>query len=115
MIWSTASLVSQGGNPVIRTVRSDVNGVYSAPLLPVGAYSVKVEASGFKTETRTGIALVAFTPGVAIKANPSDEIYIGNSSYSGASATTNITSMSFGEIAAYRAPRRIQLSAKITF
>ena len=42
-------------NQVIRTVTSDVNGVYSAPLLPVGTYSVKVEVSGFKTETRTGI------------------------------------------------------------
>jgi len=42
---------------VIRTVTSDVNGVYSAPLLPIGAYSVKVEVSGFKTETRTGIVV----------------------------------------------------------
>jgi len=44
-------------NQVIRTVTSDVNGVYSAPLLPIGAYSVKVEVSGFKTETRTGIVV----------------------------------------------------------
>ena len=33
----------------------------------------------------------------------------------GTFASTNITSTSFGEIATYRAPRRIQLGAKITF
>ena len=36
--------------------------------------------------TRNYEALVALMPGVAIKANPSDELYIGNSSPSGASA-----------------------------
>ena len=126
-------------NQAIRTLTSDSNGVYSATLLPIGNYSVKVEATGFKTETRTGIvlnvddnlklniklevgavtetskckeqsmqvelanatpahhdrrhtgartgtrhpklssSLVALMPGVAIKANPADELYIGNS------------------------------------
>lgn len=132
-------------NQVVRTLTSDVNGVYSAPLLPIGTYNEKVEANGFKTETRTGIilnvaddlkinitltvgaisdtvevkaemvqvetgsavasttidgtqvrelalntrnyeALVGLMPGVAIKANPSDELFIGNSSPSGFSA-----------------------------
>jgi len=134
-------------NQVIRTVTTDVNGVYSAPLLPIGTYSVEVETSGFKTETRTGIvlnvaddrkinislqvgavsdaievkeevtpvetgtaaaattidgtqvrelalntrnyeALVGLMPGVAIKPNPVDEFYIGNSMPSGSSAQT---------------------------
>jgi hypothetical protein len=134
-------------NQVIRTVTSDVNGIYTAPLLPIGTYSVKVEASGFKTETRSGIvvnvsddlkinislqvgavtdaievkeeaapvdtgtavaattidgtqvrelalntrnyeALVGLMPGVAIKPNPVDEFYIGNSVPSGLSAQT---------------------------
>ena len=44
-------------NQVIRTVLSDVSGVYSAPLLPIGSYTVKVEANGFKIETRTGIVV----------------------------------------------------------
>ncbi len=132
-------------NQVIRTVTSDSSGVYAAPLLPIGTYSLKVEATGFKAESRTGIvvnvaddlkinvtlqvgvisevvevkeqavqvetgtatsattidgtqvrelalntrnyeALVGLMPGVAIKANPSDELYIGNSSPSGFSA-----------------------------
>ena len=42
-------------NQVVRTVTTDAAGTYSAPLLPVGNYSIKVEATGFKTETRTGI------------------------------------------------------------
>ena len=132
-------------NQVIRETGSDESGVYSAPLLPIGNYSIKVEAPGFKTEERSGIVLnvndnlkinislqvgatseavevhgeavqveagtataattidgtqvrelalntrnyevlVALMPGVAIKANPADELYIGNSSPSGLSA-----------------------------
>ena len=132
-------------NQVIRTVTADASGVYSAPLLPIGTYSLRVEAAGFRAESRTGIvvnvadelkinitlqvgavsdvvevtaqavqvetgtataattidgtqvrelalntrnyeALVGLMPGVAIKANPSDELYIGNSSPSGFSA-----------------------------
>src|SRR5215472_7523989 len=44
-------------NQVIRTVTTDSTGVYSAPLLPVGMYSLKVEAGGFRSESRTGIKL----------------------------------------------------------
>jgi len=132
-------------NQVERTVTADTAGNYSAPLLPIGNYALKVEAKGFKTVERTGVVLnvnddlainfampvgavtetvevaataaqvetgtatgsttiegvqvrelalntrnyeelVALMPGVAIKANPSDELFIGNSSYSGASA-----------------------------
>ncbi len=42
---------------VEREITTDTLGVYSAPLLPIGNYSVKVEAKGFKTEDRTGIVL----------------------------------------------------------
>ena len=42
---------------VIRTLDTDASGNYSAPLLPIGHYSLKIEAQGFKTVTRTGIAL----------------------------------------------------------
>jgi Carboxypeptidase regulatory-like domain/TonB dependent receptor len=132
-------------NQVIRTLTTDASGVYTAPLLPIGTYSVKVEADGFKTQTRSEItlnvsddlkinmtlqvgsiidtvevkeaavevetgtatsattidgtqvrelalntrnyeALVSLMPGVAIKANPADELFIGNSSPSGLSA-----------------------------
>jgi hypothetical protein len=132
-------------NQVERTITADSTGNYSAPLLPIGTYSVKAEAKGFKTVDRTGIVLnvnddlsinismpvgavtetvevkataaevelgtaaqattidgtqirelalntrnyedlVALSPGVAIKANPSDELFVGNSSPSGFSA-----------------------------
>ena len=42
---------------VIRTVVSDKNGAWSAPLLPIGEYSAIAEASGFKKVTKTGIKL----------------------------------------------------------
>ena len=44
-------------NQVVRELTTETAGTYSAPLLPIGNYSVKVEAKGFKTETRTSIVL----------------------------------------------------------
>ena len=44
-------------NLVIRTVTTDTSGTYAATFLPIGNYSIKVDAAGFKTETRSGIVL----------------------------------------------------------
>ena len=44
-------------NQVVRTVKTDSSGTYVAPLIPVGIYSLKVEAAGFKSEEQQGIAL----------------------------------------------------------
>ena len=41
----------------MRTVNSSNLGLYSAPLIPIGIYTVKVESTGFKTATRSGIVL----------------------------------------------------------
>jgi hypothetical protein len=46
-------------NAVVRTAETDSGGNYSAPLLPVGIYSVSVEVKGFKKAVRTGIILNA--------------------------------------------------------
>ena len=40
-----------------RTMVTNESGVYSFSELPVGRYEIKVELQGFKTATRTGIAL----------------------------------------------------------
>ncbi|MEK7407810.1 MAG: carboxypeptidase regulatory-like domain-containing protein [Acidobacteriota bacterium] len=40
-----------------RAVRSNASGVYVAPALPVGSYSITAEAPGFKRKTITGIVL----------------------------------------------------------
>ena len=40
-----------------RTGVTGDDGAYRFPGLPVGAYTVKVETAGFKTETQTGLAL----------------------------------------------------------
>jgi hypothetical protein len=42
---------------VERTATTNDTGIYSAPLLPVGTYSLKVEATGFKAGEQAGIAL----------------------------------------------------------
>ncbi len=44
-------------NQVVRTVTTDASGAYAAPFSPVGRYSVKVEATGFKSATRSDIVL----------------------------------------------------------
>ena len=44
-------------NQVVRTVTTDVTGTYSAPLIPIGNYNIKVEASGFRAATRSGVIL----------------------------------------------------------
>ena len=42
---------------VVRTVKTGGSGTYSAPLIPVGVYALKVEAVGFKSEERQGVVL----------------------------------------------------------
>ncbi len=42
---------------VVRTFTTDASGNYSAPVLPVGHYSIKVEAPGFRTEVLSGLML----------------------------------------------------------
>jgi len=42
-----------------RVVVTDANGLYRAPLLPLGAYKVSAELSGFKKYEKTAIPLTA--------------------------------------------------------
>lgn len=51
------SIINTDRNQTVRTITTDVSGVYNATFLPIGNYNVKVEAAGFKTQTRTGIVL----------------------------------------------------------
>lgn len=44
-------------NQTVREITTDANGIFSAPQIPIGNYSVKVEAAGFKVETISGIIL----------------------------------------------------------
>jgi hypothetical protein len=44
-------------NQVLRRTETNSFGSYTVPLIPVGTYSVKVEAAGFKANTRSGIPL----------------------------------------------------------
>src|SRR5689334_21385455 len=42
---------------VVRTLTTDERGQYTAPLLPIGHYSVAVEIAGFKKLTQSGVVL----------------------------------------------------------
>jgi len=44
-------------NVVVRTVTTDATGTYSVPLIPIGHYSIKVDAPGFKEAEQSGIVL----------------------------------------------------------
>ncbi|HUQ95421.1 MAG TPA: TonB-dependent receptor, partial [Bryobacteraceae bacterium] len=51
--------ITNAGTQVSRTTRSGSDGAYEVPLLPVGEYTIAVEAGGFKRAERSGIVLEA--------------------------------------------------------
>ena len=51
------SVVNTDRNATVRTINTNSLGLYSAPLIPLGTYTVKVEANGFKAATRSGIVV----------------------------------------------------------
>jgi hypothetical protein len=56
---ATVSITSVERKIEVRTTKTDGAGSYSAPLLPVGKYSLSVEAKGFKTSVKNDITLNA--------------------------------------------------------
>jgi hypothetical protein len=54
---ATVTLTNTDTGVVVRTVNTDSSGGYSAPLLPIGRYSVTVEAPGFKKSVQKNIEL----------------------------------------------------------
>ena len=54
---ATVTITNTDKNIVARTTKSDAVGGYSAPLLPVGHYTVTVEANGFTKMSQNNIAL----------------------------------------------------------
>lgn len=54
---ATVTLTNTDRGQDVRTLTTNSDGFYTAPTLPLGHYSVKVEAPGFKTETVTNLVL----------------------------------------------------------
>jgi hypothetical protein len=50
-------IISEATNLSVRQVTADSSGLFTAPLLPVGSYTVQVAASGFATTKFTGIVV----------------------------------------------------------
>ena len=67
------SLTNTDRNAVIRTLKTDKNGSYNAPQLPIGHYTVSVEMKGFKRADETGITL-----NVNDKLDKNEVLSIGN-------------------------------------
>ena len=51
------SVILVDRNQTVRALKTDDDGNFSAPLIPIGGYRVKVEAAGFKTFDESGIEL----------------------------------------------------------
>src|SRR5690242_4785842 len=54
---AAVTLTNTDRNTVIRVTKADTHGYYSAPLLPIGRYSITFEAQGFKKATVKNIEL----------------------------------------------------------
>ena len=54
---ATVAITNTDKNTVIRTAKTGNDGNFSAPLLPIGTYSVTVDAPGFQKYTKSGIIL----------------------------------------------------------
>jgi hypothetical protein len=54
---ATISITSADTKVLVRTTTAGHDGNYSAPLLPIGNYSVKAEAKGFKTAVKENVVL----------------------------------------------------------
>src|SRR5262249_45001091 len=54
---ATVTITNTDKNAVIRKLTSGKDGTFVAPLLPIGHYSVTIEAKGFKAFTRSNIEL----------------------------------------------------------
>src|SRR5438045_8032041 len=54
---ATVTVTNTDRNALIRTVKTNSSGQFSAPLLPIGHYKVSIEAPGFKTYTKNDIVL----------------------------------------------------------
>ncbi|MGH7970082.1 MAG: carboxypeptidase-like regulatory domain-containing protein, partial [Limisphaerales bacterium] len=53
----TVTLTNEDTHAIMRTVTTDSNGQYAAPLLPIGHYSVAAETTGFKKVVHSGLIL----------------------------------------------------------
>ncbi len=51
------TVTSVDRNQTIRQITTEANGIFAATLIPIGNYSLKVEAPGFKAQTVSGIVL----------------------------------------------------------
>jgi hypothetical protein len=54
---ASVSITSSERNTLVRTVTTDHDGNYSAPLIPVGTYTVRAEAKGFKSAVRQSVVV----------------------------------------------------------
>ncbi|HTT17794.1 MAG TPA: carboxypeptidase-like regulatory domain-containing protein, partial [Candidatus Sulfotelmatobacter sp.] len=57
IIQNAQVVVTNVDTNVARTLETDSAGIYSAPSLQPGGYSVQVSMSGFQSQTKTGLAL----------------------------------------------------------
>src|SRR5690348_13003690 len=59
VVGAKVTVTSTQRNQVVRSLETNAEGLYAATLLPIGEYSVAVEAKGFRKAAQSGIVLTA--------------------------------------------------------
>src|SRR5690348_16627502 len=59
VVGAKVTVTSTARNQVVRSLETNTEGLYAATLLPIGEYSVTVEAKGFRKATQGSIELTA--------------------------------------------------------
>src|SRR3989442_5877681 len=94
---ASVTVVNEETN-LTRTVLTGENGAFRAPALPVGRYTVRVELTGFQTQTQRGLILevgqeLVVNPILQVGAGPQQEVTVNSEA-----PLVNTTSSSLGNV-----------------
>ena len=97
---------------LMRTVITGENGAFRAPALPVGRYTVKVELTGFQTQTQRGLNLevaqeLVLNPVLEVGAGPQQEVTVSSES-----PLVNTTSSALGSVVNERSISDLPLNGR---
>ena len=115
MIPGVSVTIINAETNLTRTMITGENGAFRAPALPVGRYTVRVELTGFQTQTQTQRGLIlevaqelVVNPILEVGAGPQQEVTVNSEA-----PLVNTTSSSLGVQAAALSTARSLLERKI--
>lgn len=104
-------VISESTGQVVRQLATDITGAFSAPLLPVGSYSVEISSAGFAKTKFPGIAVrITETTRMSATLKPSATQEVVE--VQGEVATVNTTVATTGESLGYTAINSLPLATR---